>query len=94
MNSVLVVGAGAWGTALAVQAHRAGRHVTLWARDPSRAAALAASRDNPRLPGIKLPPDVAITVDLASADLVLLAVPLQHMREIAVLLPAGRPGST
>lgn len=37
MNSVLILGAGAWGSALAVQAERAGSRVTLWARDPSRA---------------------------------------------------------
>ena len=91
MNSVLVAGAGAWGTALALQAHRAGRQVALWARDPSRAAAIARERDNPRLPGIKLPPEVAVTVDLQSADLILLAAPLQHMRALAAALPPGGP---
>ena len=55
MSSVAVIGAGAWGTALAIQAARAGNGVTLWARDPARAAAIAASRENPRLPGVRLP---------------------------------------
>ncbi len=91
MSSVAVVGAGAWGTALALQAHRAGRQVTLWARDPERAAAIRTSRENPRLPGIVLPPDIVLTSDLPSAGLVLLAVPLQHMRAIAAALPPGGP---
>jgi glycerol-3-phosphate dehydrogenase (NAD(P)+) len=91
MNSVAVIGAGAWGTALAVQAARAGRRVTLWARDPARAAAIAASRDNPRLPGVSLPPGIAVTSQLPTADLVLLAVPTQHLRRIAAALPPGGP---
>jgi glycerol-3-phosphate dehydrogenase (NAD(P)+) len=91
MNSVLVVGAGAWGTALALQAHRAGRRVTLWARDPSRAAALADARENPRLPGVRLPQAVEIITEFPDADLVLLAVPLQHLREVAATLPPGGP---
>ena len=91
MNSVAVIGAGAWGTALALQAHLAGRRVTLWARDPSRAAAIAASRENPRLPGVVLPPEIVVTAELPSADLLLLAVPLQHMRTVARALPPGGP---
>ena len=55
MSSVAVIGAGAWGTALAIQAARAGNSVTLWARDPARAATIAASRENPHLPGMRLP---------------------------------------
>jgi glycerol-3-phosphate dehydrogenase (NAD(P)+) len=43
---IAVLGAGAWGTALAIQAARAGHEVGLWARDPARAAALAATREN------------------------------------------------
>jgi glycerol-3-phosphate dehydrogenase (NAD(P)+) len=54
MSKVAVIGAGAWGTALAIQAARAGSSVTLWARDPARAAALATTRENPRLPGMRL----------------------------------------
>jgi glycerol-3-phosphate dehydrogenase (NAD(P)+) len=91
MNSVAVVGAGAWGTALAIQAFRAGRQVTLWARDPARAAAIASSRHNPRLPGHALPAPIAVTHALPSADLLLLAVPLQHLREVAGRLPPGGP---
>ena len=61
MSSVAVIGAGAWGTALAIQAARAGNAVTLWARDPARAEAIRASRENPRLPGIRLPEPILAT---------------------------------
>ena len=91
MSSVAVVGAGAWGTALARQAHLAGRQVTLWARDPLRAAAISSTRENPRLPGAALPPEIFVTSTLPAADLVLLAVPMQHLRAIAVRLPPGGP---
>src|SRR4051812_7473854 len=91
MNSVAVIGAGAWGTALAIQALRAGRQVTLWARDPARAASIAASRENPRLPGHALPPAIMVTAEMPAADLVLLAVPLQHLRAVAARLPPGGP---
>jgi glycerol-3-phosphate dehydrogenase (NAD(P)+) len=82
-DSVAVVGAGAWGTALATVAARAGRSVTLFARQPSHAGRIAATRDNPYLPGIKLGADIAITSDLAkagSADILLVATPAQHLR--------------
>jgi len=92
-KSLAVIGAGAWGTALAVQLAAAGARVTLWARDPARAAAIAQARANPRLPGIGLPDAVIVTADmtqaLADAAAVLLAVPLQHLREIAARLPPG-----
>src|ERR1700722_20338701 len=47
-NSVAVIGAGAWGTALAGVAARAGRDVVLYARQPERAAEIAATRANPK----------------------------------------------
>jgi glycerol-3-phosphate dehydrogenase (NAD(P)+) len=87
MSDVAVVGAGAWGTALAIQAARAGRRVTLWARDP----ASVLGRENPRLPGFSLPDAVRVTGALPSAALVLLAVPLQHMRAVVAGLPPGGP---
>ncbi len=93
MNSVGVIGAGAWGTALAIQAARAGNAVTLWARDPARAAAIGGTRENPRLPGTRLPGSVAVTAELSGleADLLLLAVPVQHMRAVATRLPPRSP---
>ncbi len=87
MSEVAVVGAGAWGTALAIQAARAGRSVVLWARDPAR----FSRGETPRLPGFFLPDAVRVTGDLPTAGLVLLAVPLQHMRGVAALLPPGGP---
>jgi len=90
---IAVLGAGAWGTTLAVQAALAGSDVQLWARDPARAASIAATRENPRLPGIRLPDAVRVTSvvsdALQGAVAVLLAVPVQHLREVATLLPPG-----
>ena len=83
LASVAVIGAGAWGTALASVAARAGRAVVLYARDAARAAEIAATRENPRLPGISLAPDILVTNDIAQAahaDIVLMVVPAQHLR--------------
>ena len=90
MSNVAVIGAGAWGHALAIQAALAGNRVTLWARDPSRAALLAASRENPRLPGFPLPGSVLVSAALpVSTDLALLAVPMQHLRTVLLHVPPG-----
>lgn len=94
---VAVLGAGAWGTALALQAARAGNEVVLWTRDPARAAAMAAEGANSRyLPGIPLPPGLQVTATpaeaLEGAAFALLVVPVQHMRAILAGLPeAGCP---
>jgi glycerol-3-phosphate dehydrogenase (NAD(P)+) len=90
MSSVAVIGAGAWGTALAIQAARAGNSVSLWARDPARAATIAASRVNPHLPGVRLPDPIAVSsASPDTADLALLAVPTQHLRSVLGRLPPG-----
>ena len=90
MSSVAVIGAGAWGTALAIQAARAGNSVTLWARDATRAAMLAAGRANPRLPGMRLPEPILVTSELPeTADVVLLAVPTQYLRGVLGRLARG-----
>jgi glycerol-3-phosphate dehydrogenase (NAD(P)+) len=99
IDSIGVIGAGAWGTALANAAALAGRAVTLWARDPDHVEAMRTKRENAtRLPGVKLADAVLPTGDLAqaaSADAVLLAVPAQSLPGVAVdlaaVLPAGRP---
>ena len=91
MSSILVVGAGAWGTALALHVAREGCGVTLWARNP---APILADRRSPRLPGYRLPASVAVTgrLDAAAAfDAVLLAVPVQHMAAVAAGLPGRGP---
>jgi len=90
-ESVAVIGAGAWGTALASGAARAGRQVTLYARDAEHAARMAASRINPRLPGASILPEVTVTSDLAvaaRAEIILMATPAQHMRAAALALSA------
>jgi len=82
-QKMAVIGAGAWGTALADVAARAGRSVTLYARDAAHAARIASMRENPRLPGVTLAADIAVTGDLAlasAADVILVAVPAQHLR--------------
>ena len=90
-NEIAVIGAGAWGSALALAAARAGRHVTLWSRDSDQAAAMIATRENAkRLPGISLPLSITPTSSLheavASARAIILAIPAQHMRDIAQAL--------
>jgi glycerol-3-phosphate dehydrogenase (NAD(P)+) len=88
-----VIGAGAWGTALAVLSARAGRRTMLWTRSPDAAARMAAERRNEaRLPGIAFPAALAVTSDgrsVATTDLVLLAVPAQTIR--AALAAIGAP---
>ncbi|WP_137180699.1 NAD(P)H-dependent glycerol-3-phosphate dehydrogenase [Roseomonas sp. AR75] len=94
---IAVLGAGAWGTALAVQAARAGNSVGLWARNPERAAAIASGRQNATyLPGVTLSPAIEVTADpaaaLADALFVLLVVPAQFLRPVLQAVPdTGAP---
>lgn len=81
-----VVGAGAWGTALAI-ALCARHQVTLWARDPRSAQALATTRENQTyLPGHRLPDTLNIETELAAAisasELLILATPLAGLRPL------------
>ncbi len=100
MRRIGVIGAGAWGTALAAAACRAGREVVLWARDPALAARIDAAHANPvYLPDIALDPAIRASADLAEAarcDAVLLVVPAQHTRwigaKLAPLLPIDAAG--
>jgi glycerol-3-phosphate dehydrogenase (NAD(P)+) len=89
-----VVGAGAWGTALAVVAARAGNEVRLWGRDRDQIASLAARRENERyLPGVHVPEAVRPTAepgDLLAAGTLLLTVPAQQVRHVCHGLPPGR----
>jgi glycerol-3-phosphate dehydrogenase (NAD(P)+) len=90
-RSVAVIGAGAWGTALAGVAARAGRDVVLYARGAEHAAEIAATRANPKLAGVTLDANVRVTGDLAvaaAADMILIATPAQHLRAaVAALAP-------
>ncbi|MGI9488994.1 MAG: NAD(P)H-dependent glycerol-3-phosphate dehydrogenase, partial [Geminicoccaceae bacterium] len=96
IDTIAVVGAGAWGTALAINAARAGRRVVLWGRDADAARAMEETRENRRyLPGIPLDPAIHITADIqdtAVADAILLVVPAQTVAEVAGALgPGGQP---
>jgi len=87
-----VVGAGAWGTALAIAVTRAGRQASLWAFEPDLADAMASKRENAAyLPGVKLPDGVKISKELdemSACNAIILATPAQHVREICIKLAA------
>ena len=90
-DRIAVIGSGAWGTALALAAERAGRHVSLWTRDPVHADEMNAKRENiKRLPGIVLPSTLRITSSLADAcqdaRAILLVVPAQALRGLCEAL--------
>jgi glycerol-3-phosphate dehydrogenase (NAD(P)+) len=97
LDRIAVVGAGAWGAALANAAARAGREVTLIARAPAAVVEMRAKRASPRLPGVRLDERIAVTADmgeLMGADAVLLVVPAQALRSAAgALAGAIRPGT-
>ena len=88
-KSIAIIGAGAWGTALAILLAKAGREVTLWARNAEKAEAMRQTRENPRLPGVKLPPSLRVTAEMPEAEILLLTMPMQHLRSILPLLPQG-----
>src|ERR1700731_4217800 len=91
LKSIAVIGAGAWGTALAGVAARAGRNVILYARSAETAKAIAAKRSNPKLPGVTLHASIEVTNELkraASADAILIATPAQSLRAaVSALAP-------
>src|SRR5215468_9644265 len=94
-DRIAVVGAGAWGTALANAIARAGRAVLLATRD--RAGMLVNRRESPRSPGVRLHEHVGIApvgADVGRYDVILLAVPSQHLRAAArAIAPALRAGT-
>ena len=100
MKNIAIIGAGAWGTALAMVARRAGRNVVLQAHEPEVAAAINGSHENSLfLPGMALDPEIRATNDPAEAvvdaDVVLLAVPTQFLRVVLTgllgYLPSAAP---
>ena len=86
---ILVIGAGAWGTAIAISAalHPGTRSVSLWARDAGQAQAMQATRENARyLPGVQLPPALRmvhgdVMPQVQQADLVVLGTPMAGLRQ-------------
>ncbi len=99
MQHIGIIGAGAWGTALAIVARRADRDVVIRAHEPEVVAAINSQHANPDyLPGIKLEPHIYATEDFAEAagtDAVLLATPAQFARAavtaVAPHLAKGTP---
>ena len=88
MANVGVVGAGSWGTALALVLEKNGHHVTLWSSREAKAEELRKTRENAdKLPGIKIPETIDITADIESAvkekELVVLGVPSLYIRSTA-----------
>jgi glycerol-3-phosphate dehydrogenase (NAD(P)+) len=97
---IAVIGGGAWGTALAISAARAGRSTTLWVREADLAQRMRSTRENDVfLPGHRLPPHITVHDQLGEAvqgaDAALLVVPSQHLRAtctaLAKVVPPGLP---
>ncbi|MDD9905305.1 MAG: NAD(P)-dependent glycerol-3-phosphate dehydrogenase [Rhodospirillaceae bacterium] len=99
MTRVAIIGGGAWGTALACVARRAGNDTTLWARNETVVAAINAGEGNRLyLKDVPLEPGIAATSDLeqasADADIALLVVPSQFVRDVSTrMAPAIKPGT-
>ncbi len=98
MQTIGIIGAGAWGTALGLVARRAGRDVTIWARDPAVAREIDADHANSAfLPDIALDPALRATTDpagAARAEALLLVVPAQFLREtLTGFAPHLAPGT-
>ncbi len=99
MERIGIIGAGAWGTALAATARRAGRDVILWARDPDLAEGINRRNENRLyLPGVALDAEIRATAEpaaLIEADALLMVAPAQHLRAVseglADHIPEGRP---
>jgi glycerol-3-phosphate dehydrogenase (NAD(P)+) len=96
-SRIAVLGAGAWGTALALTALAAGRDTTLWVREDDVLQSIRTRQENRFLPGVTLPEHLKATGDLAEAakaQALLLAVPAQLLHGfVATLAPHLRPGT-
>jgi glycerol-3-phosphate dehydrogenase (NAD(P)+) len=94
---VSIVGAGSWGTALAIHLARSGHDVLIWSRDPETASCISRERRHPRrLSAYEIPATAAATTDLGEAfdhsETILLAVPCAAMREVLDAAPIGGRG--
>ena len=97
-DDIAVIGAGAWGTALALTCLRAGRNVMLWEHDAANAESLGNKRESLFLPGVPIDTRITLAADLADAarmQAILLVVPAQAVRSAATalspLLATGKP---
>ncbi|HEX8076997.1 MAG TPA: NAD(P)H-dependent glycerol-3-phosphate dehydrogenase, partial [Chthoniobacterales bacterium] len=93
IQSTAIVGAGGWGTALAVLWSKRGNAITLWGNNPERTAKLRETRENTEyLPGVKLPGSVTVTSEIAEcarADLIVFVTPSVALRSVAERLRAA-----
>jgi glycerol-3-phosphate dehydrogenase (NAD(P)+) len=94
---IVVLGSGAWGTALALSLSRNGRPVTIWAHSPEAAKEIVHAGENIHfLPGFKLPPPITVTGDnaaIAAADIIVSVVPSEFLRSVlSRLVPHMRTG--
>jgi glycerol-3-phosphate dehydrogenase (NAD(P)+) len=97
IQTISVLGGGAWGTALALTCARVGRDVTLWEHDPANADSLEKKRESRFLPGVKLDDKIKVTRDLkvaAGSDAMLLVVPAQAARSVLTALSPSLAAGT
>ncbi len=90
-NHVTILGAGAWGTAIACTAAKAGAHTILWGRNAETLAQLAQKKQHPQFPDINLPDSLNYQTDIRQAiidaEIVFLAIPTQKMRAFLTNMP-------
>lgn len=85
MSRIVILGAGAWGTAISLSLHRRGGHkITLWAHSPEFAQQIAAAGENTQFfPGFPIPPTIAVTGDcsaIAEGEIVVSVIPSEFLR--------------
>ncbi len=93
--SIAVLGAGAFGTALALSLAREGHEICIWARDAATVDAINSDRLAPRLPGIPLPEAISASTDIATvarAATLLLAVPMQSLHAVLTRIESPLAG--
>lgn len=97
MKKICIIGAGSWGTALALTAHRAGQQVRLFPRRPEQSVLLKRNLENSiYLPGVSLPSDLVVSSDftlLTDADIVLQVTPAQTIGETCFMVKEYLPPS-
>src|SRR5262245_63604701 len=97
-DTIAILGAGSWGTALAIHLARVGHDVRLWARDPELVAEMTACRMNPRyLAGVRFPDRVTFeschATALQGAKVVVIAVPSHGFRAVVRALAPSIPAA-
>ena len=94
MSRIVILGSGAWGTAIALSLHRrGGHHVSLWAHTPELASQILDAGENAQfLPGFPIPPAIAVTGDrddITAADILISAIPSEFLRPTLLRIRAS-----